>query len=422
MVKQTKKKAISSAIVFGSFLTLGLASALLFAPIIKTNADSSANVKVKAIINPVVSLALNSNTMEFNITPTSAGAFNSQAVIATVDTNSTGGYELFFSAEDNTTTMTSLTSESTIASDFTGTVTSSTMANNKWGYSLNATNYSKIPTLSAPTKIKDLDHFPSSAEKNTTVNIATKVDTSLPSGTYTKNVVFSAIAHDTPLETMQSFNCSSLVMHETTTLKDSRDGNTYTVAKLLDGNCWMTQNLKIANKTIDSTDSDMTSGSFTIPASNATAFGSYGTPAMVTDSTYGGYYNFAAATAGSYSAVVPTGTPSYSSSICPKGWKLPTGSYQGNTNPSDASTILALYPSAALIQDEPALQKTGYVSYSTKAFVDKGTEGKYYTSQVSTVDLDLDDNIENTISTISSTANSSGSDARNGHPIRCVAK
>ena len=36
---------------------------------------------------------------------------------------------------------------SVIASDFSGTVTSSTMAKNKWGYSLDNTDFLKIPTL-----------------------------------------------------------------------------------------------------------------------------------------------------------------------------------------------------------------------------------------------------------------------------------
>ncbi len=275
---KTKSNKITSLAIFSGSLLAAASTVMLFAPVVKTNADSNANTKVKATVSPVVSLALDTNTMEFNITPTAAGAFNSQAVVATVNTNSTGGYELFFSSEDNTTTMTSLTSESTIASDFSGTVTSSTMAVNKWGYSLDSTNFSVIPTLATPTKIKDLDHFPSSAEKTTTVNIATKVDTNLPSGTYTKNVVFSAIAHPSPetihtISTMQEMNPD--ICNETTTpaktataldwdgsyhgdntrvprnsLQDTRDGKYYLVSKLADGNCWMSQNLELA---LDST-------------------------------------------------------------------------------------------------------------------------------------------------------------------------
>lgn len=48
--------------------------------------------------------------------------------------------------------------------------------------------------------------------------------------------------------TMQSFDataCSNLAEHKTIALTDNRDGNVYTVAKLKDGNCWMTSNLAL---------------------------------------------------------------------------------------------------------------------------------------------------------------------------------
>ena len=55
-------------------------------------------------------------------------------------------------------------------------------------------------------------------------------------------------------------------------LEDIRDGKTYWVAKLKDGNCWMTQNLDITDKIITSADSDIVSGSFTIPTSDISGF------------------------------------------------------------------------------------------------------------------------------------------------------
>ncbi|MBR2587566.1 hypothetical protein IKE71_04325, partial [Candidatus Saccharibacteria bacterium] len=48
--------------------------------------------------------------------------------------------------------------------------------------------------------------------------------------------------------TMQTFNtaaCSNLGMHQTIALRDERDNNVYTVAKLKDDNCWMTSNLAL---------------------------------------------------------------------------------------------------------------------------------------------------------------------------------
>ena len=48
--------------------------------------------------------------------------------------------------------------------------------------------------------------------------------------------------------TMQTFTaqaCSDLGMHQTIALRDERDNNVYTVAKLKDDNCWMTSNLAL---------------------------------------------------------------------------------------------------------------------------------------------------------------------------------
>ena len=94
-----------------------------------------------------------------------------------------------------------------ISSDFSGTVTSETMAANKWGYSLNNTDFSKIPALNDQATLKNIDHYPTTSEKTTTVNIGMKVDINLPSGTYVKNVIFSVVAHETlaPTPTMQEF-------------------------------------------------------------------------------------------------------------------------------------------------------------------------------------------------------------------------
>ena len=48
--------------------------------------------------------------------------------------------------------------------------------------------------------------------------------------------------------TMQEFTaaqCTAMNEHEVIALTDNRDGNTYSVAKLKDGNCWMTSNLAL---------------------------------------------------------------------------------------------------------------------------------------------------------------------------------
>jgi uncharacterized protein (TIGR02145 family) len=335
----------------------------LYSPVFKTNAAEE-SVDVTVNVNPVISLTLDKNALNFDITPTSAGVFDSDSIVATVDTNSTGGYELYFSSEDSGTALTSLVSEATIASDFNSAVTSSSMAANKWGYSLDATNFSKIPALADQAKIKDLDHIPSSLEKDTIVTIGTKIDSALPSGTYSKKVVFSAIAHDSltpePIVSMQDFEClTTAPINTTVTLVDSRDGNTYRVRKLADGKCWMIDNLRITNKTITSDDSNLSEGeSYTIPdgfwIDEETTQHNDRSHIAYVDPTYGGYYSFNVATAGWWSTYDNgMSYPSYPNTspkdICPKGWRLPTG----GSSDADLGILGRYYNTSALLRGDP---------------------------------------------------------------------
>ncbi len=174
--------------------------------------------------------------------------------------------------------------------------------------------------------------------------------------------------------------CTNSSENATKQLIDSRDGKSYWVTKLKDGNCWMTQNLDLdlyangANRKLTSADSDVTSnwtstagasGLWTGSSSNynvvkyydpgeyaytkptnhlnngcgaldSTACADAGWKLMSGSSTdssgsetthylAGNYYSWGAATAGGQS--VSTGAAGESiKSICPKGWRLPINS------------------------------------------------------------------------------------------------
>ena len=108
------------------------------------------------------------------------------------------------------------------------------------------------------------------------------------------------------------------------TLVDTRDNSSQTVRKLADGRCWMTDNLRLINKTISSTDSNLPPGeTYAVPASDDTSFGyTNDVSSAYLDSTYGGYYSFYAATAGKGGTSLASGNAT--GDICPKGWRLPT--------------------------------------------------------------------------------------------------
>lgn len=175
--------------------------------------------------------------------------------------------------------------------------------------------------------------------------------------------------------TMQAFNCSSLSEGETASLTDTRDGNIYTVRKLKDGKCWMTENLRLIDKTISSTDSNLPSGeTYTVPASNLSSFTtSYNTNSAYLDSTYGGYYNFYTATAGWGTNSVASGNSP--KDICPKGWRLPTGGSSGEFN-----TLYGQYNSVALMMGVPNFILSNFVYNGSVG--EQGSSGGFWSSTV----------------------------------------
>ena len=149
------------------------------------------------------------------------------------------------------------------------------------------------------------------------------------------------------MQAMTTDICNATLIGQTASLTDTRGGysggttsQTYGVVKAKDGHCWMTNNLNLYNKTISSTDSDFSSPStYTIPA-GITATTDWDTNNYQTkkvevsqgmgqyaDKTnqYGTwgqvYYNWTVAVAKETTAGV---TSAPNTSICPKGWTLPT--------------------------------------------------------------------------------------------------
>lgn len=112
-----------------------------------------------------------------------------------------------------------------------------------------------------------------------------------------------------------------------TTLRDTRDNNTYVVRKLADGNCWMAEDMKAQGVKLTAAESDNLTADFTLPASNGSwQKDGVTTPRTFIDTLTGStvLYSWYAATAGTNRTLTGAGvTPG---SICPKGWELPRDS------------------------------------------------------------------------------------------------
>ena len=165
---------------------------------------------------------------------------------------------------------------------------------------------------------------------------------------------------------------------------DIRDNNSYTVRKLADGNCWMVDSLNLINKSISSVDSNLPANkTVVVPASSASLWCQNDTAACdnqlmtLTDSThpeYGTYYNWYTATAtyGTYEKT--SGETTYS--ICPKGWKLPSGIVSS----SDWWKLYDQYHTSSAGDKGPNLLLNGFVQIS---FTMQGTRGYYWSSTAS---------------------------------------
>ena len=184
--------------------------------------------------------------------------------------------------------------------------------------------------------------------------------------------------------------CANLNKGDVTALKDSRDNNVYAVAKLADNNCWMIENLRLADKDSSNNDINLTSTNThnpSIPLNNSWYYkNQQGTlttsnhlsattdptqtawcnvwdywddddlAAKCTDQSmlatnnttrfiintnsaqdsdiysYGNHYNWYSATAGHGQFDANTNGGNVTGDICPSGWRLPRGGWDNIAN------------------------------------------------------------------------------------------
>ena len=396
--------------------------------------DSSSEINV----NIPARLSITSSKSTISLNPSNPNSFYADFTSLTVNTNNATGYTLTMSDADNDTSLKHSNSAAyqipTVSSD----TNKSEFLANKWGYSLDDNLYKAIPSLATPTTLMS-----STAPTTDNFNfyVGTKIDNSMVSGLYKDKIVFSAVANYVPVqntfggittmqemttqictdETKPSKEATNTTIEHTTdtnlvpeaTLTDTRDGKTYVVRKLADGNCWMSQNLALSpngSTTYTEADTDLHDGRiFQAPAAssegdtwnmygsdgphylkpqvgyeffqNGTTASSTGQP---TEST-GNYYDWPMATAMSGQSLTNNGDEA-PDSICPKGWRLPPKegdkSYHNllftNYNLSDNSESAA----KLLLSPLSFVRAGGYDPRSNFSF--RGDVGPLWTSTVYT--------------------------------------
>lgn len=244
--------------------------------------------KLKISVQSAISLAMN-DRLDVDVVPKSNGSFNSAGTQVSVATNNITGYGIYLSTKDGTQ---NLSSASTEISDTIGPVSNAVSANNfpanSWGYQLLKSDGTilpgndglyravPLPTDGAIYNTAQGDGMQSSKDIYL-LNFGTSINTELPSGVYTNSVIVSVVANPRQAQNLdeavymqdmdgtrnadgtvntKSRICENSPIGMTNQLIDSRDGKKYWVAKLADGNCWMTQNLDVDITTDGFTNAD----------------------------------------------------------------------------------------------------------------------------------------------------------------------
>ena len=297
--------------------------------------------------------------------------------------------ELRHSTSTTATPFSTITAGTTV-SDLSG------FTNYQWGYSYSLdggttwindsgnTGYSGLPLYSAgEATLNEKTTTSAAAGDNIEFKIAAKAASTQLSGEYQNIINFIATGAPAPPSVTDMQNTAAVTallpnVGDTATVRDSRDGKEYTVAKLADNNIWMTQNLAIEPGThMTEADTQITSaqynhdGYYALPgegydlrtdgaAASETSTGNCNSANNAgytnacthmadsqdiqdirdadtegvldytntyTISNIGAWYNYAAATAGSIATASTSSVDVYN--ICPQGWTLPSHAQNG---------------------------------------------------------------------------------------------
>lgn len=335
-----------------SVAALGVIMALAICPvnIDSTSAQDSANLGVMLSVNPSISVGLGGD-VSMELTSTSNGQFSYGVTTLDVTTSNPTGYAVYLRTADGKPTLNGANSDDVVDS-ITTVMVGNDFVGNVWGYTLGTgdvsggSNYRPIPTSSNASVYET--NSASVAGQTDTYNLGfgVHIDDTLSVGTYSNEVIVSAVANPiqvdnllqlTYMQDMKPELCENSSEGMERRLVDTRDGRRYFVTKLKDGHCWMTQNLAYEFKEgviLTPEDSDVTEdweipvGMKEIGVAGSTSSTSieawegqdveYG---RTGHAAFGNYYSFGAATAGSGNSIT---SGEASSSICPKGWRLPT--------------------------------------------------------------------------------------------------
>ncbi len=236
-----------------------------------TNNTSALNPPAWTSYPASIAIALD-EVVELNVTPTASGSTGAASSKVKVKTTDASSYAIYLNTLSTSTAMQNV--DSTKLDAIHSTPSSATLASlepNTWGYSINSTTSGTEAEYHPVSEASTLVYSSTKSEEDLELSFGAKLDTSLPAGQYANTIAVSAVASPLQVQGLLGINymqdmtsdiCKATAEHDTKQLIDSRDGKEYWVAKLADGNCWMTQNLAydlVKGKVLTPSDTDVTS-------------------------------------------------------------------------------------------------------------------------------------------------------------------
>lgn len=413
---------------------------------LSTHAAES-TTEVTVAVRPVIAVSLGDEALSLDLVQSPDGTFGATSTSLSVSTNAADGYSIYLYTADGSPSLNpasaTTSTTSTVISPVADNATPSSFGANTWGYSLNPTSVSADPNSAnyhpVSTAADTVAQSTSTPSTSDTYDLffGANVTNDLTPDSYSNTVVVSVVANPatvsnlTELSFMQDMSpavCQSSSVGDTTQLIDTRDGKSYWVAKLADGNCWMLQNLDLdldPSQPLTPADSDVsniwtpTSATSTTifnssdetatlsydPGlyikSNPTSFNQYCTTSssladpncasagfvdvssrtaattatsdLLTDQTYdahylvGNYYQWNTATAGTgASTTAPTAADDTNAtdSICPRGWQLPLAGPNENSLSGSFYQLLNQYGFSSNSNSGAIASSPLYLQYS----------------------------------------------------------
>lgn len=247
---------------FNFILVVGLIIILAFIVCPFCPATAQATTDNTRTVPTNISLVI-SPLPELNLQPDSNNGFNSVTSDLTVSTNSKNGFKVILESLDAGNLTSPALDDSHTIKNLPQTSTPNDFDSNSWGYYI-AENLPDAESLYQPIPTDQstiIETDTASSEQTYKLTFGAKVDYNLPSGIYNTTLLVSAVANPTTLGALGEITYMSELTsnicantpdyvdkdhYATKQLIDNRDGKSYWVAKLADGNCWMVQNLSYA--------------------------------------------------------------------------------------------------------------------------------------------------------------------------------